>query len=237
MIDLLLDVYKKECGIKNTLFKGKKFIYFILYNALYISLLGTVFLISMLFIAQLRIKLVIPILILSICSIVIILVFNRMVKKSLDKLYDFKSKKGLWYTGEARAFLFNIEKEKVNEYLEKENVRLPRLKYYKEKMEKESETLKPKLPVIPAICGALFVSLYNYVINCFTKFINTTADMSLFIAYNLVGILLVWLFLSCVKSTYQAIYTNSLFTRKYDYMKACIRIIEDIILDKEELVG
>lgn len=231
MIYIITNFYEKECSIKNTLFKKRKFTYYMFLTTPFIIMSSAI--IQSLIIRNAIVNIIVCIAYIVV-FIVSLIVFNETAKNQLYKQYGYEKEKGLWNTRKAVDFLSKKEKKKMKKYLKKNEVSFAKLKKYRKDMKKEIEKLKPKLVSVPTICGVMFITLYGVAITWAGEQISSLEVMIGFIVINLVIIIMVGGALSLLKDMYDLVVNSSVFAKNYNAMKRCIKVLDDIVFDKKE---
>lgn len=227
MISVLKDYYKKNCGIKNTLFSNNRFIYFMFTKVAPFLLF----------------VLVIPVILLDtrwfivggffLYLIITGYFFNKRAKKELLKQYGFKSEEYMWNSSKASSLLLEKEKQIIKTHLEEEGISLEKLRYYRSKMDDEAAALKPKVISFPTFCGAMFIVFYNVALTWWANYSVTIEQFAQFIVYNLLILGTVALVGYGFAMMEDIILDSYFYAKDYNVMKDCIKIVDEIIADDE----
>lgn len=238
MTYILLNYYKINCGSKNILFKNNRIIYHLFIKGA--PILATLIALNILWIAESQnLERFIPLALWLISFIILLFYFNRTAKKQLISLYpeslhNDKSGKIFWNSPAACLAVSKEEKRILESYIHEQRITKERLKFHRANMDKELESLKPKLISVPNICGAMFVVLYSIALGQLINLAQTFHEIKIVIMIGLSIILVFGALALFVKSVKDSILNSSIFSKDYHALLQCIEIVDEIIFEQNE---
>lgn len=244
MTYILLNYYKRNCGTKNIVFKNNKIIYHLLTKGgpiLAILLaVNILWIFNILRIAETpNIVRFITLAIWTVSFVLFFFCFNRTAKKQLnslcpESLYNDKSNRLFWNSPAACLAVSKEEKRILESYMLEQHISKERLKFHRANMDKELESLKPKLISVPNICGAMFVALYSITLGHLIGLAETFDQIKIVIIIGLSIILVFGALGLFVKSLKDTILNSSVFSKDYQALLQCIEIVDEIIFEQNE---